>query len=396
MDDNLPTGGLNFEVPVTADVGQHNAAMKSAEQAAEQYAQNAGKRVDDSAAQMQASMKATGKAVSETIQTFTKFVAIPGMILGVAATFYKLGQALREGYINVVEDASAKSERFFQTLDKGGGSTEQQLSAVNKQIQELTSQLDGSRESNVGYINNLFWGAGSPGDIEKQLSSLETRALSLRKNLQDARDAKDKAAAEAEAKRVEDAHRQTLALQAQAMDDKERISFETENRVADLRKKHEKESNAAIRSEIEQQISWEYQIRNQKLADLAVKAEQDKRRQQEQEEQADEKLADARNDLARKLLDEREAIEFDYVRRLAELERQLDKETSEARKRLIEEQIELEAELREKAFSDLMRKQFTELLKMRDQLEANNNQIVYSLGAVSQQLNSIISKLSNP
>jgi hypothetical protein len=392
----MPENGLgNIELGLTADNTQHNQALREAEVAAERYADKAdaaSKRASASIEQGLESVSGGLKTAAKRLEGFVKgFALVAAVVVGA----YELGKAIREGIVSALESGTEKAIKFKDALDMS--KPKEALAATRKEIATLEAQLSQSLEGGHGMVGRFLFGEANPEKLQEQLRELRRTA----KGLQDAENAQERdKRRKQEEKDITELERMAADAKAQSMDEAQRIGFESERKVAELRKRLESENRPRVREAIEEAISWEYQRRNVKEAELATKREEEARKKAEAERRAEEEkdktVADQRNTLAAQLLEGEERVRFDTVRALAELEIQLDKETSEERRKLIREEMDLRRQLEEKLLSDLFAKQFAELKRMAQQLEQGNNNVVFSLGAITQQLDSIITRLSGP
>lgn len=389
MPDNLSGG--SFEYQLRAD---NLALTKALDEAKAKLAELEARanRTDESLGKLGSGMKSVEKSVGDSTKVLTKFVGMFGAIAGVAAGAFALGRSIREGIGEALESGTEKAKKFLDALDMT--KPQEALQSTRKEISELEAKLSQSLEGGHGLIGRYLFGESNPDKLKEQLAELRKTAQSLQ-NQQNAQ-ARDKERKEEE-KRIDDLQKARDDAFSAAHEGAEKIEFDSQRRIAALKKQLDSERNETARRLLEETITWEDQARRLKLVDL----EEEKRKKAQEaadklradEEEKDRKLADQRNDLARQLLDEEEQIRFDATRAIAELEIQLDKERSEERKRLLREEIEMWGELMQKKLGELMAKTFSELQRMKEQLESGNNNVVFSLGAIIARMDSIVTRL---
>lgn len=392
MPDNIQGGSIEYQL--TADNARLNAALDEAKaKIAELEAHaNRGQHAVDG---LGGAMNEMGHKAHSSLRVFERFIGVPAMIIGVATAAFEAGKAIREGIESALESAEEKAKKFLDTLD--ASKPTESLGKLRQQISTMEAQLSQSLEGEHGAIGRFLFGEKNPEELQKQLAELRKSAQSLQ-NRENAAEidkrnkAEEKHISELEAKRDE--------ARSASLDGAEKIEFDSARKVAALGKQLEAEKSEKARELIRETISWEYQQRNLKLAELADKdfnkRKEEAAKLQKEEEEKNKRVADEKADLESKLLEGREKIEFDTARKIKELQEEAAKETSEERKRLIQDEIKMEGKLREKMLSDIMVKQFTELKRMAEALEAGNNNVVYSLQAIQQQLSSISTRLSGP
>lgn len=392
MPDNIQGGSIEYQL--TADNTRLNAALDAANAkiAELEATANRGQHAADG---LGGAMNEMGHKAHSSLRVFERFIGVPAMIIGVATAAFEAGKAIREAFDSAFESAEEKAKKFLDTLD--GSKPTESLGKLRQQLSTMEAQLSQSLEGEHGAIGRFLFGEKNPEELEKQIKELRksAQALQARENAAEVdkrNKAEEKHIGELEAKRDE--------ARSASLDGAEKVEFDSARKVAALNKQLEAEKSEKARELIRETISWEYQQRNLKLADLSEK-ETAKRKEealklQKEEEEKNKRLADEKGDLESKLLEGREKIEFDTARKIKELQEQAAKETSEERKRLITDEIKMEGKLREKMLSDLLVKQFGELKRMAEALESGNNNVVYSLQGIQQQLSSISTRLSGP
>ena len=161
-------------------------------------AAQATKAVDDAAAQIKARNaeiaddidefnnrpQATGTAGQQdaadplgfkrSVGAVTSFLGKLTAVVGIAGTFYAIGQQVRETWIGFFETGTDKAKQFALTL---GNDAAANLAKTNDEIAKLQSNLDAGLSSRFGALANVLAG-NTKKSLEEQIAALQGVARS--------------------------------------------------------------------------------------------------------------------------------------------------------------------------------------------------------------------------
>lgn len=379
--------GQGFEFDLTLDASQHNAEFQGATSAAEQYAAKAGSAVEGAGVKMSQTMREVGHEAHSAMRAFERFIGIPAMFALIATEAYELGSKIREYIEDRFESATDKAEKFMLALNDKA--PEERLKGLNEEIKKLTEQLGASRDSWGASFMSTFFGEGSEGAIEDRIKQLESEAQMLRaQKLKEQNDAEMRAEQD-QAARARELRLQNIEQEAKTQDDAIRAREEGEVRIARLRDQLAKETDAAARAALEDRIRITQAQTDQEIAKAQQRAQKQAEDQRKAEAEKDKQVLDQRNQLEVSLLDGDEKIRVETEYRIAALRDQLNQETSEKRRRLLLEEIDFEYKQREKRMSDLHAKEYQEVKNIQRAVEEGNNNILYTLNALRNELSTL-------
>lgn len=257
----------------------------------------------------------SGLGFKKSVSGVRSWVAAVGGAIGVATSFYLIGQRIRETWDTFFETGTDKADKFINAI--GGQSPQERIKKTTDEIQRLQTILGASNESTYDAIRNRI-AEGSVASIEERLKALNAELDSANAaKLKQQGDAEDKANAETARKERErqaqlgdDIRKRVRSVAEESLTEEEKIQADRLNGLEELQRfrdslsESDREANAALLTEWEAGVNRVFDVRMKKLRDEA-----DEQRRLDQKRAED--LADA---MAKELGDAMDKVFADVAR----------------------------------------------------------------------------------
>lgn len=213
------------------------------------------------------SSESIGKSLKKQVAAFTSLVSRVTAVIGVFTAFFQIGQRVSA----MLESGTEKADGFLASI--AGTDSAAKVKQLDKEIDALTSKIEGSRTT-AGYIGNLLFEGLTPAGMRAQVQRLEqARVAELR------------------------------AVNAKTLRERESKAKET----AEAEKKQQMEK-------LEELIRWEQSFRDDTERDRQAKRERDLKDWSDAEKEAAEEYRSLVSDIATQQADAMRAVEDDMRR----------------------------------------------------------------------------------
>lgn len=287
----------NLNAQITADGLQFRAELTKCEASAGRFADNSRKTSDSVIGSLEGMLKKG--SLGKLADGFGRLTAA----VGTAWAAFQAGQAIREEISEWLKTGAEQAAEFYDALNNSATQPATALKTVNAEIDRLQAMLAKKAEGSI-------WTIGlDTKQMEEKLAGLQKRAGALFRTVNapkvaaEKKDERDRGAAQA------------------AKDADEMARFQKDLQEAESRR---------VKDDFEN-----FRVLQDHKRDLASQLAQD------QIAFTREAAASATDDATRQIL-QRQAMEMESAQRIAELKRQLDSETDDEARRLIQDRIDLE------------------------------------------------------